>query len=195
MPKTIQKNDTPFATPPLLPTISMKEGQKKAIVSPKPSISTTAEKKISPTPQPVPSSTPTKIHVATPIKKEVPISIKFYNLIEKIKGIAIFILKIGVSGLLYWFNPSLFAIGLVAGIIMDQHAKHAIQDIKDIWKSRKVAVTIVGGIGYALSIPVTLALAAIFWSANFGADLKIQARKILKKHPSEGGTTQKLHEV
>lgn len=94
---------------------------------------------------------------------------KIKPIIEKVKQVALFILKVGISALLYWVNPSLFAIGFIAGIILDDQVRVAIQKIKNVWSSQKIAGTLLGGFACTLSMPVTLATASLLWSAHLGS--------------------------
>ncbi|HEV8051220.1 MAG TPA: hypothetical protein VGP47_01910 [Parachlamydiaceae bacterium] len=90
-------------------------------------------------------------------------------IVEKVKKVAQFILTVGISALLYWMNPSLFAIGFISGIIFDDQVRVAIQKIKDVWNNQKLVGTLFGSFACALSMPVTLATASLLWSAHFGS--------------------------
>lgn len=116
---------------------------------------------------------------------------KLKNVVKKVERVALFILNAAVSTMLYWVNPSLFAIGFIAGIILDDQVTHSIQKIEDVWKSQKLAGTLLGGFACALSLPVTLATASLLWSAHLGSLMSTEAQKILKKHPSLDEKTQK----
>jgi hypothetical protein len=88
---------------------------------------------------------------------------------EKVKQIAQFILKAAFTSFLYWVNPSLFAIGFIAGIILDDQVRCAIQKIKNVWVNQKLAGCLFGTFACGLSMPVTLATASLLWSAHFGS--------------------------
>lgn len=88
---------------------------------------------------------------------------------EKVKKVALLALTVGITALLYWVNPSLFAIGFIAGIIFDEQVREAIQRIKDVWNNQKLVGTLFGAFACGLSMPVTLATASLLWSAHFGS--------------------------
>lgn len=111
--------------------------------------------------------------------------------IEKVKQATFYILTALISAALYWINPSLFAIGFIAGIIMDAHTKVAIEKITDVWKRQKVTVTLFGSVACGLSLPATLATAAVLWSANLGSLWSAETQRKLKGHPALGETSQK----
>ena len=130
-----------------------------------------------------------------PIAKAAPSSFKakMNFLIEKIKQVASLILTVSISALLYWVNPSLFAIGFITGIIIDDHVRCAIQKIKDVWTNQKFTGTFIGGFACALSMPVTLAAASILWSANLGACMTKEAQRLLiNSRPSSGEKPEML---
>ena len=108
---------------------------------------------------------------------------KILHIAEKVKQVALFILTIAVTVLLYWVNPSLFAIGFIAGIIFDEQIREAIQKIKDVWNNQKLVGTLFGSFACALSMPVTLATASLLWSAHFGSlttlDLNLDKKKMI----------------
>lgn len=107
---------------------------------------------------------------------------KTKTIVEKIKEVANPILKAGISAFLYWVNPSLFAIGFIAGIVFDDHIRSAIQKISNVWKNQELAGCLFGSFACALSLPVSLAAASLLWSAHFGTLM----------HPSWDETMQKL---
>lgn len=109
---------------------------------------------------------------------------KVKHVVEKVKQVAIVILSVALSTFLYWVNPSLFAIGFIAGIILDDQVRCAIQKIKDVWKSQKLAGTLFGGLACTLSMPVTIATASLLWSAHLGSLMSAEAQRILKGRPS-----------
>ena len=98
-------------------------------------------------------------------------------LVTKIKDIACVILNFSISGLFYWLNPSLFAIGFMAGMILNEQTKDSIQKIKEVWKNQRLFGTFIGSLACVLSLPVTLATASILWSAHMGALLSEEAQK------------------
>lgn len=119
-------------------------------------------------------------------------------LLEKIVNVVKVIFKAAVSIFLYWTNPSLFAIGFIAGIIFDDHVEFAIQKIKNIWKSQPWSFSLLGGFASALSLPVTLATGSFLWAANWGSVMSREATRILKAQvgfkwdPSADETTETL---
>ena len=116
---------------------------------------------------------------------------KISCVIEKVKQVAQFILKASLSAFLYWVNPSLFAIGFIAGIVIDDQVRCAIQKIKAVWKNQKITGTLLGGFACALSLPVSLATASILWSAHLGSLVTAEAQKRFN-YPSADEKTQML---
>lgn len=123
---------------------------------------------------------------------------KIKQVVEKVKHVALIILNVGFSALLYWVNPSLFAIGFIAGIIIDDHVRSAIQKIKDVWVNQKITGMIFSGFACALSMPVSLAAASLLWSARLGSIITADAQdKFMEvgnpnERPSLGEKTQTL---
>lgn len=105
---------------------------------------------------------------AKPINEASPSSF-WDKVIEKVKEIALVIFVVAVSCLLFWVNPTICALGFLAGIIFEDQVKAAIQKIKDVWSNQKIAGTLIGTFACALSMPVTLATASLLWSAHFGS--------------------------
>lgn len=103
---------------------------------------------------------------------------------EKVGKVALLALALGITALLYWVNPSLFAIGFIAGVVFDEQVKEAIQKIKDVWNNQKIVGTLFGVFACGLSMPVTLATASLLWSAHFGS-LMTHNVKEQKNSPAE----------
>ena len=95
--------------------------------------------------------------------------IKFHPLIDKVKEVARSVLNATISAFFYWVNPSLFAIGFITGIIIDDKVRYAIQKIKSVWKNQTLKGCLIGTFACGLSLPVTLATATLLWSADFGS--------------------------
>ena len=110
--------------------------------------------------------------------KASPISTKT-SLIEKIKEIASFVLTVAVGSFLFWVNPTIFALGFLAGIIFDDQVREAIQKIKSVWNRQKLANCIICTVAGALSLPVTLATASLLWSAHLGSMLSDKVKTVI----------------
>jgi hypothetical protein len=104
-------------------------------------------------------------------------------IIEKVKEVAQTILKATISVFLYWVNPSLFAIGFIAGIIIDDQVRCAIQKIKSVWKNQELTGCLLGTFACALSMPVALAAASLLWSAHFGSLMHPSADETIQMPP------------
>lgn len=91
------------------------------------------------------------------------------HLVEKVKYVARFILKASLSAFLYWINPSLFAMGFVAGVAFDENIQQVNRKIQEIWNHLSYPEAVVGCFFAGLSLPVTLATTTILWSAYLGA--------------------------
>lgn len=87
------------------------------------------------------------------------------NLLQKISEIAKTVLFAGICLFLYWTNPTLFAIGFIAGIIYDESVQQAIDKIKAYWLTLNWKSSLIGGIASFLSLPVTFAAGSIFLGA------------------------------
>jgi len=88
---------------------------------------------------------------------------------QKIWDIAQNIFNAAVGIIFYWTNPSLFAVGFIAGIIFDDHVADVIRKIKNIWNTQPLSFSFLGGFASFLSLPVTLATSSILWAANLGS--------------------------
>lgn len=108
---------------------------------------------------------------------------KAHAIIEKVKGVAHLILKASISAFLYWVNPSLFAIGFIAGVVFDEHVRNAIQKIKSVWKNQELAGCLIGSFACTLSLPVSLAAASLLWSAHFGSIIHPSLDEIIQMPP------------
>lgn len=92
-------------------------------------------------------------------------------LIEKIKNVANFVFKALIGASLYWINPSLFAIGFIAGIAFDKKMHHTLNKIAHIWQTNSVSTCALLGFAAFLSLPVTLATASILCGGHLGSKL------------------------
>lgn len=102
---------------------------------------------------------------------------KICSIAQKVGKVALLALAVGVTALLYWVNPSLFAMGFIAGIIFDEQVREAIQKIKDVWNNQKIIGTLFGVFACGLSMPVTLATASLLWSAHFGSLMTLNVKE------------------
>lgn len=148
-------------------------------ISPFPTASS-SPKTSTPHPHPHPMANDTLLKSQSTVKTPSCFIDKVKNVMEKVKQVALFILKTAISVLLYWVNPSLFAVGFMAGIIFDDQVRYAIQKIKDVWKTQKFTGTLFGGIACVLSMPVSIASASLVWSAHLGSLMSAEAQKIKK---------------
>jgi hypothetical protein len=78
---------------------------------------------------------------------------------------------------LFLLNPSLFAIGFIAGIIWNEQAKKAIDKIVLVAKSMHWGYWILGGVASFLSLPVTIAASSVLWSTYLGSQASFKAQK------------------
>lgn len=91
------------------------------------------------------------------------------HLVEKVKQVALFILKASLSAFLYWMNPSFFAMGFVGGIAFDEKVQHLVEKIQAVWKHLSCFEAAVGCFFCGLSLPVTMVTTTLLWSAYLGA--------------------------
>lgn len=105
------------------------------------------------------------------------------NLLQKIWNVVKFILGAAVTFALYYTNPSLFAIGFIAGIIFDRQTKEAMQKIADVWHTQLWSTTILAGLACTLSMPITLATGSILVAAKLGANMSLEASQKTKAIP------------
>lgn len=103
---------------------------------------------------------------------------------DKVKEVASPILKASISAFLYWVNPSLFAIGFIAGIVFDDHVSYAIQKIKNVWKNQELTGCLIGSFACALSLPVSLAAASLLWSAHLGSLMHPSLDEMIQRPPA-----------
>jgi hypothetical protein len=99
---------------------------------------------------------------------------------QKICDIATNVFKVVVGLILYWTNPSLFAMGIIVGVIFDDKVAEVIGKIKNIWKAQPLAICFFGGFASFLALPVTLATSSILWAANWGSYMSREAQKFMK---------------
>lgn len=96
-------------------------------------------------------------------------------LLEKIGRVTKYIFHSLACVALFWMNPSLFAIGFLAGVVLDAQAKAALQKIGKVWDSQPWSSAFLICIGSLISLPITLAAGSIIASANLGSSMSLQA--------------------
>lgn len=127
----------------------------------------------------------------------------FFPTLQKVWNVAVLVFKGALSLFFYWTNPSLFAIGFITGIVLDDKVRFAIRKIKDVWKTQPWGMTIIGGVASFFSLPVSIAAGSIFWAANIGSKMSHEAQRILnpkedprpnepKNEPAAGEIPEKL---
>lgn len=80
---------------------------------------------------------------------------------------------------LFIFNPTIYAISFVAGIVAYKHMDAAVERIKKIWKATSLGILLIGAIGAFLSLPITLATAS--WA--FATQLSCRLVRKVEKTP------------
>lgn len=76
---------------------------------------------------------------------------------KKIVQIVKFVFIVTVSAALYLANPSLFALGFVVGLVIDDKVRETVAKVKTICK-RHPWVVVVVGVGSFLALPVAIAV-------------------------------------
>lgn len=115
----------------------------------------------------------------------------FSTIVKKVWKVVAAILNLGLGLMLYWTNNSLFAIGLVMGMAYYKEVGLAIDNIKAVWKTQPFHTALIagfgsflGGAGSFLSLPITIGVGSVLYSANLGANLAKRAQEILKAYAS-----------
>lgn len=81
----------------------------------------------------------------------------------------VFVALVGVG--LFITNPSFFAVGFIAGIIISDKVKMAVVRVKLVWKKQPWTVSIIVALGAFLALPITMAASALMYGANLGSRL------------------------
>lgn len=86
---------------------------------------------------------------------------------------------------LFITNPSFFAVGFIAGIILSDKVRLAVNKVKLVWEKQPWTVTIIFGLGAFLALPITMAASALLFGSNLGASLTEYAEE--KDHKEKQG--------
>ena len=109
---------------------------------------------------------------ATPLKKS-----KWSSVLDKVWKAAKLIL-FGLVGIaMFATNPTLFAIGFIAGVIWDNKVQEIIEKVKSIWKSQTWGVLFLTGIASFLALQVTWAAGSVLYAANLGCMMAQRAQQ------------------
>lgn len=89
------------------------------------------------------------------------------------------IVQASLGALFYWINPTLFAVGFIAGIFFDEQVASGIEKIKNVWKTQPFALSLVFiGAGY-LVLPVVFGASSLLGGAHLGSTMSQNAQKKL----------------
>jgi len=105
-------------------------------------------------------------------------------ILQKVWQAAQIIFKVALAAFLYWSTPTLFAIGIVVGVVAPDHMKAAIQKIKNIMSNQPFIICAIVGFGCFLSLPVTLATGAVIFAGHIGSNLSTAADEKLERTPA-----------
>lgn len=109
---------------------------------------------------------------AIPLKKS-----KWSSILDKIWSVTklIFIGLVGAA--MFATNPTLFAIGFIAGVIWDNKVQEIVEKVIGIWKSQPWSVLILTGIASFLALQVTWAAGSVLYAANLGCQMAKRAQQ------------------
>lgn len=82
---------------------------------------------------------------------------------------------------LFITNSSFFTVGFIAGIVVSDKVRLALNKVKLVWDKQPWTVTVIVGIGAFLALPITMAASALLFGANLGAELTEYAEKEERK--------------
>lgn len=104
---------------------------------------------------------------------------KWSSILEKIWNVTKIIL-VGLIGVaMFATNPTLFAIGFIAGVIWDKKVQEIVEKVKGIWKSQPWSVLILTGIASFLALQVTWAAGSVLFAANLGCQMAKRAQEYI----------------
>ncbi|CDR33807.1 hypothetical protein [Criblamydia sequanensis] len=97
---------------------------------------------------------------------------------EKIKSLALKVWSFAkwffnavLNVVLFITNPTFYVVGFVAGIILIEKMKEAVQRITAVFEKQKLSFLIILGIGAFFSLPIALASTSFFFGSITGINL------------------------
>lgn len=120
-----------------------------------------------------------------------------------VKDVALNVLKLLATVAVYWVNPSLFALGFMAGVVIDgmqtrrmmiligetipinslvHRVKEVVDDLRRIWDTQPWSSSLLLALGAFLALPVTMAGASFGVGAHIGSKMVRDAVKISYNH-------------
>ena len=111
----------------------------------------------------------------SPIPQDLTIKERFIGALPKIKEIAIEVFKAIAAAVLFVLNPTIFAVGVIIGVVWDQKSDETIDKIVNIVKKQPFPVVLALGIGSILCLQVTLGASSFLYGAYIGSKLAINS--------------------
>ncbi len=96
---------------------------------------------------------------------------------EKVKTIALYVIGTLAVVLLFYINPTTFAIGFVLGFLFDDFVMQQVEKIKLIVKETPIPIIIGIGVGAIMALQVVLGGASFAYAAYCGSLLSIKAKE------------------
>ena len=119
---------------------------------------------------------------------------KWGNVLSKIWNVAKTVLFGLIGAALFATNPTLFAIGFIAGIIWDKKVQEISEKIIMIWKTQTWGALILTGIASFLSLQVTWAAGSVLYAANLGSKMAQRAQALMHgEHSAKWGFASFQH--
>jgi hypothetical protein len=106
---------------------------------------------------------------------------KWEKILSKIWNVVKTVLYGLLGAALFATNPTLFAIGFIAGIIWDKKVQEISEKIINIWKTQTWGVLLLTGIASFLSLQVTWAAGSVLYAANLGSKMAQRAQEFMQR--------------
>ncbi len=107
----------------------------------------------------------------------------FKDIMKKIWNVASLIFQVAAAAVLFYFNPSLFAISFAIGVVWSDKAQNVIDRVHAVIKKQKLLGGAIAIAGALISLPVTLACGSIYAGLRLGCAFADGAH--LKQQPPE----------